>query len=267
MKIIHSIVSLTLLLGCVGSHASETQLQYFNFQLSNVQVTDVGTGRSQPLKITKETGGVEVRFSRLVSGKERDYSNHYAPYDSPADALDLYINNLDYSFHAGTTSIGDIDGYGLNLSFLQNIPVEVFNNTQIQIILAGELDYDFSFGTDLQMSWQQEAEANLNGIRHKAAISYAVELRPNPPSHWDYSYTGAHYEGLNLSGTPEVWELPLSEGGTSRTIPADPSKRDLRFSVTITLTNPPAVPEPSSYALLGLGLGVVGFAARRRKAS
>lgn len=39
------------------------------------------------------------------------------------------------------------------------------------------------------------------------------------------------------------------------------------FTYTLGGTTTPAVPEPSTYAMLGLGLGVMGFAARRRKSA
>lgn len=75
---------------------------------------------------------------------------------------------------------------------------------------------------------------------------------------------GTYWLGINHTVNDGIWTYAFSSNGISDAIQLDgdtvtnPDHRDMAFTIS-------AVPEPETYAMLLAGLGILGFAARRKR--
>lgn len=108
--------------------------------------------------------------------------------------------------------------------------------------VAGGL-YNLSFDLYSAGTNNVSFDAYFNGTKVYSLVNQAL-------SSW------THFSFDNLAATGPVTELKFSSRN-------DPSFTRLD-NVSVTLLAPP-VPEPETYAMLAVGLGLMGFAARRRQ--
>jgi hypothetical protein len=167
-------------------------------------------------------------------------------------------NPVTYTFTAATTGdisayyLGSTAGYTEYLGLLINghdsgvtglrnhgaLPAETVVGQQLDFgpVTAGDTLTFYTYVYDTQQSWYSNMALNTDGINHVYSTSYTG---PDAPA-----------------GTYVAFE-DLTGGG-------DLNYHDETFVFT-NVASAPSIPEPANMALLGAGLGLVGFMARRRR--
>lgn len=151
--------------------------------------------------------------------------------------------NFSYSFTDGNKVTGSFDGTanGNLVTGLSHISVSLNGNA---FSGSGSLS---AYSFDIQKSeWTENAVVSFDGLHSNFGFS---DGHPNDKGD---IFLLIPYD----KSTTEVAQLILAGGGDSTDFGGD----IVAANWTVT-----AVPEPETYAMLLAGLGLVGFAARRRK--
>lgn len=196
------------------------------------------TGRAFTLTLTMDTS----------RGLREDYPNSRVYYGSDADSPGKAVftmNGISYEFGSASENTA--------FSGLEK------NNAPVQDSFGGSFT-----------STRLRPAMNGNFTQIEASLIFGLSLPANTFT------TTAFEEPFTFSGTPlgqngrlEI-TLRNTEGFTDRYVTGPPRVANLRLSfnslsATVdAVTTPAAVPEPSSWAIMILGFGVVGAAARRR---
>jgi len=113
---------------------------------------------------------------------------------------------------------------------------------------------------DLSFYWAGAQQYTFNGPtteQWKVSLGndmYSTAVLDNA----NHGFTGWKHEVISFTATSTSELLSFLAVGTPNGLPP--------FSLLDGVSMTAAVPEPDSFALMGLGLGLLGFAARRRKA-
>ena len=171
----------------------------------------------------------------------------------PASAA-LY--NFSYTFTGGMSVTGSLTG-NLVGDYVQNIgDVQVFFNGVQNTGTQYAVNYNPSFG------WDNTANATVST---NASLNNFLFINSNYPS--DLSYTNYFYMRNNgFYSDAYAWNSATGSGGFDYVYPSNPNYSTGIGHWSLTEATPvSAVPEPETYAMLLVGLGLIGFSARRRK--
>jgi len=164
----------------------------------------------------------------------------------PAKA-DLF--NFTYTFHDGSFVSGSLvgDANGQFVDNVSNVSMSLNGNSFAGSPNLYSLSYDASHG------WQNTNPAKVS---FDGSLNNFLFIDSDYPVNATYTN---YFQFVSFQGIAEAYSSPLGadvfdSGGN----PIDPSRWSLA-----NVTTP--IPEPETYAMLLAGLGLLGFAARRRK--
>ena len=221
---------------------------------------------------------IDLGFSALINGTT--YSNAYVNNNgnitfgqalstytpaqilgSPFPIIAAFWADIDTrGTNSGLTQYGGatLDGknvFGINWIGVGYYASRVDKLNSLQMILTdrsdvGAGDFDIQFNYD-QIQWETgEASGGVNGLGGtSAAVGYAVG------TNLAYQLPGSFVNGALLDGGPNAL---VAHSLNSNTL--GQYNFQVRNGEVV-----PSIPEPETYALMALGLGVVGWMARRRK--
>jgi hypothetical protein len=169
-----------------------------------------------------------------------------AVYSTPAG------NGSAHSFSSNTWAVGDYYQFQVSTVGFSGVSLS-WDQTSSG---TGPRDFKLSYSTD--------------GSTFSDFVSYSVLANASPNPVWNATTSSALYSFLNNLGSIATLDnqstvfFRLVDNSTvsanGATVATAGTDRVDNFTVTATL----AVPEPETYAMLLAGLGLLGFAARRR---
>jgi hypothetical protein len=112
-------------------------------------------------------------------------------------------------------------------------------------------DYDFSFNLEVRRNWGTQSQV----VRMTFDGVTLGEFKPLASDSWKTFSTSIDNVAAGTHTIQFIGLNPLNAAGTTA----------LLDNVVMTTTAIPTVPEPETYALLLAGLGLVGFAVRRKR--
>ncbi|WP_439537796.1 FxDxF family PEP-CTERM protein [Methyloversatilis sp.] len=248
-------IALSLMLG-LGAHAAHAFIALP--ESGDLRIVGVSNAAADPLFLgfdwTPESAGY-TRAARRISSVIYDGTDIGTFYDfvyrSTTDSTLLFASR--FELDVGEIEIGDLD-----------------YETEINDILrSGYANYDVSVG------WYAATDDDLR-LQSTAHTSNGVRTRPtNPVDVFDDNVVDFRTDISVEEGNPSTAWYVLKTNATEFTYLADAVS--IRQAPSLDGTSPPlrtatfegfapvtAVPEPETYAMLLAGLGLIGFAARRR---
>ncbi len=154
--------------------------------------------------------------------------------DIAGDDLFAFVD-LPFGFRASATGGLAITGVRLNLD---------------KVMLGSSGPFD---GSNDNGTFVREEIGSAAGLSDLGALATEYSIL-------DGATTSALDDGASFAARTSIW---ISKNTLTWALDSTDSARLLSFSQRFELA--PAVPEPSTYALMGIGLGVIGLAARRRR--
>ena len=128
--------------------------------------------------------------------------------------------------------------------------VSLFNDAGNDLSINRDVAFNF-LGAYVTAAWNNNEQVTVSGSRNGVqTFSSVIETSTTGPTYFNFNYTNIDTLVFHAQGGVNA-EL----GGEGDHIVID----NLRYSPV----PPPAVPEPSSWALLFLGLGAIAFAKKR----
>ncbi|MBL8476120.1 MAG: PEP-CTERM sorting domain-containing protein [Methyloversatilis sp.] len=248
-------IALSLMLG-LGAHAAHAFVALP--ESGDLRIVGVSNAAADPLFLgfdwTPESAGY-TRAARRISSVIYDGTDIGTFYDfvyrSTTDSTLLFASR--FELDVGEIEIGDLD-----------------YETEINDILrSGYANYDVSVG------WYAATDEDLR-LQSTAHTSNGVRTRPtNPVDVFDDNVVDFRTDISVEEGNPSTAWYVLKTNATEFTYLADAVS--IRQAPSLDGVSPPlrtatfegfapvtAVPEPETYAMLLAGLGLIGFAARRR---
>ena len=248
-------IALSLMLG-LSAHAAHAFVALP--ESGDLRIVGVSNAAADPLFLgfdwTPESAGY-TRAARRISSVIYDGTDIGTFYDfvyrSTTDSTLLFASR--FELDVGEIEIGDLD-----------------YETEINDILrSGYANYDVSVG------WYAATDEDLR-LQSTAHTSNGVRTRPtNPVDVFDDNVVDFRTDISVEEGNPSTAWYVLKTNATEFTYLADAVS--IRQAPSLDGVSPPlrtatfegfapvtAVPEPETYAMLLAGLGLIGFAARRR---
>lgn len=250
MKMIKALGFSLLLLSTEQALAGETAVHSIDYQQWGFAHIDVNTGETKFLDFVPGTVSSELKITTESTSSTHRYDN----------ALIDYVDRSDPSFTVNAAGVFQTGGANnLYFSVFRNIPVTSDSLTEVTFSFTGTLDYDLSSSAGLKFTWFREGQSEIYAENDYSYIKYTIH-NGDPENAFTEEYIGTNYQG-----NPDFWTLPTAEVSPDRVWVPTSGSNQVTYQITFGLVNTVAVPEPNTYVLLTLGLGLIGFVARGRK--
>lgn len=225
----------------ISAYASDYPLTEMYFKTYGLDFTDLSTGNTQLIKFVEGTDS--INYSLSLNGKVTNY---------PGDTLGVFTD-----YQPGSAIAFESTSFSQPYnSFSASISAALLskpNTVEFTASYTGVLDYDLSNTIGLKFNGFREGEALVSNELSFAYLYFSIDNGDSATGYGNGYFTYGQSQVLPSSwiNPEQVW-YPIADSNLV-TI-------QFRFGVSAV----PTIPEPSSYALLGLGLGIIGFAAKRR---
>lgn len=235
-----------LLISTGSAWASDLSYQLLEYQESGHHYIDVSTG--------------EQRLFQFLPGTLKSNITFTSKFGSTSIPGHQYLGHYLYDFYVDTDASGFQNGEAWVDIILGRWYIPYWENqiTEVTLSFTGVLDFDLTNSAGLIFSAYREARAQLFGIDDYAYIKYSVD-NGDPNNAWTFIDGGSEE-----NGNSDYWRLPAGWDQSDTVWVPNQGSNEVTYKITFGLLHVAAVPEPSHYAMLGLGLGVLGFTYRAR---